>query len=229
MFGVAKNERTMVDDILFEKDVASVSPRGDDGSAVRIISANTSCSGVIPLASRASFIIWPPFCVSLVSTQAFRSGKSAAMPIGSCSSKNSTWMLGASLSRNYFTFSRRSSYGSMYEAYAFLVRSVSEVTPQWRTFRVTRHAYVRRSRWPRCMWSNVPPMQTVSYRKRFDPALISVSCNSDIRLDPCLTMRLGSFCSWLLAVDCCSVMDSSMTPMAGLSSSTAIPRASYLI
>ena len=59
-----RNSRTIVLDILFEKDVISSLPRGEDGSAVKIMSANTKAKGAKPLAYLASLIIWPPFLVS---------------------------------------------------------------------------------------------------------------------------------------------------------------------
>ena len=40
----------IVDDILLENEVTSWSPLGEDGSAVNIISANTSWSGFNPFA-----------------------------------------------------------------------------------------------------------------------------------------------------------------------------------
>lgn len=43
----------IVEDILLENEVTSVSPRGDDGSDVKIISANTRSSGGSPFLALA--------------------------------------------------------------------------------------------------------------------------------------------------------------------------------
>ena len=72
-----------VDDILFEKDVTSYSPLGEDGSAVNIMSAKTSSSGSKPFPNLASLIMRPPLPVSLVKTHALISVLLPAIPIGS--------------------------------------------------------------------------------------------------------------------------------------------------
>ena len=113
-------------DILFE-NVSSAAYVGLDD---KIISANMSCKGYMPFSYRASLIIYPPLAVSLVKTQACRSSIVAAIPRGSCSSKYSTWRCGATVPRKLLTRLRRTSNGSIRFEYAFLVRRVSEVTPQ---------------------------------------------------------------------------------------------------
>ena len=177
----------------------------------------------MPFAYRASLIIYPPLAVSLVKTQAYRSSIVAAIPRGSCSSKYSTWRCGATIPRKLLTRFRRTSNGSIRFEYAFLVRSVSEVTPQWRVRPVTRHAWVSKRLCPRCMWSKVPPTHTISLLKKLVHSLMSVSWGVDTKgTDLCLRILRPSFCSYYS----CS---SSITPIAGRRSSTANTMALWAI
>ena len=116
-----------------------------------------------PFFSLALLIIYPPFSTSRVKTQASINGSVPAMPIGSESSKTFTFKCGYKTYMKFRTLLLRVSKVSKNSEYAFFWRRASPVIPMCRTSLVTRHAWVSRSLWPKCMWSKVPPIQLCLY------------------------------------------------------------------
>ena len=134
---------------------------------------DTSFSGSNPRSFLIACSVSPPHSVSALTTSAFMSSTVAASggPSSSGPHRTSTGeLLGLVFSTNNFAAFARVSYGSMRSLCRLFVSKTSPVTPMYSIgdesvpvrASVTAEAVARRSLWPACILSNVPPTEVLS-------------------------------------------------------------------
>ena len=134
---------------------------------------DTSFSGSNPRSFLIACSVSPPPNVSALTTSAFMSPTVAASggPSSSGPHRTSTGeLLGLVFSTNNFAAFARVSYGSMRSLCRLFVSKTSPVTPMYSIgdesvpvrVCVTAEAVARRSLWPACILSNVPPTEVLS-------------------------------------------------------------------
>ena len=140
---------------------------------------DTSFSGSNPRSFLIACSVSPPHSVSALTTSAFMSSTVAASggPSSSGPHRTSTGeLLGLVFSTNNFAAFARVSYGSMRSLCRLFVSKTSPVTPMYSIgdesvpvrASVTAEAVARRSLWPACILSNVPPTEVLSMEDEDD-------------------------------------------------------------